>query len=115
MEAHYKPKGGITVKDVPADKFIATLAMHFKNANVIEVPAWADYAKTACFKEHTPLDPDWFYIRAGMYLFNIYISSSINGLSPQHSFVILHQYSFNRPQNLHSPGTWCRNHEGYVR
>ena len=69
METAYKPKGGITVKDVPADKFIATLAQHFKNSNVIEVPAWADYAKTACFKEHTPLNPDWFYIRAGMQFF----------------------------------------------
>lgn len=65
MEGFTKHKGSITVKDVPADKFIATLAKHFKNASVIEVPAWADFAKTASFKELTPLNPDWFYIRAG--------------------------------------------------
>ena len=71
MEEFRHRAGSITVKDVPADKFIATLAQHFKNANVIEVPRWADYAKTACYKEHTPLNPDWFYIRAGLYFINI--------------------------------------------
>ena len=66
------------MKDVPADKFIATLAMHFKNANVIEVPAWADYAKTACFKEHTPINPDWFYIRAGLNFLNVLSDAHAN-------------------------------------
>lgn len=70
MEGLRKHKGSITVKDVPADKFILRLADHLKNHEIVQMPAWGDYCKTACFKELSPLNPDWFYIRAGL-LFQI--------------------------------------------
>lgn len=57
--------GAITVRDVPADKFIAALADSFKNNDKFVVPKWVDYVKTGVHKELAPYDPDWYYIRAG--------------------------------------------------
>lgn len=31
----------------------------------VTLPDWVDFAKTGAFKELAPLDPDWYYIRAG--------------------------------------------------
>lgn len=55
----------ITVKDIPAPTFINALAKHFKNTAAVEMPSWGDYAKTASGKELAPLNPDWYFIRAG--------------------------------------------------
>lgn len=60
-----------TVKDVPADKFIAQLAAHLKKK--MDVPQWADLVKTAPYKEMCPQDPDWFFIRAASLARRIYI------------------------------------------
>lgn len=60
-----------TVKDVPADKFIAQLAAHLKKK--MDVPQWADLVKTAPHKEMCPQDPDWFFIRAASLARRIYI------------------------------------------
>lgn len=56
---------GISVKDVPADAFIAAYARYLKRSGKFDVPKWADMVKTAHFKELGPLNPDWFYVRAG--------------------------------------------------
>lgn len=31
----------------------------------VQLPQYVDYVKTGAFKELAPLDPDWYYIRAG--------------------------------------------------
>lgn len=31
----------------------------------IQLPQYVDYVKTGAFKELAPLDPDWYYVRAG--------------------------------------------------
>ncbi len=56
---------GITVKDVPADAFIAAYAKHLKRSGRVDVPKWADVVKTGAFKELAPYDPDWYLIRTG--------------------------------------------------
>lgn len=33
----------------------------------LQLPAWVDIVKTSKSKELPPLDPDWYYIRAGTY------------------------------------------------
>lgn len=33
----------------------------------IELPPWTDIVKTARFKELAPYDPDWYYVRAGIF------------------------------------------------
>lgn len=35
----------------------------------MELPEWTDIVKTARFKELAPYDPDWYYVRAGEFLF----------------------------------------------
>lgn len=58
-------KRGITVRDVPAAKFIAAYADVLKNNDKFVVPKWVDTVKTGVHKELAPYDPDWYYIRAG--------------------------------------------------
>lgn len=52
------------VRDVPADTFITAYANHLKRSGRLEIPTWADIAKTGAFKEQAPYDPDWFFVRA---------------------------------------------------
>eukprot|EP00310_Coccolithus_braarudii_P014892 CAMPEP_0183351066 /NCGR_PEP_ID=MMETSP0164_2-20130417/23339_1 /TAXON_ID=221442 /ORGANISM="Coccolithus pelagicus ssp braarudi, Strain PLY182g" /LENGTH=152 /DNA_ID=CAMNT_0025523157 /DNA_START=30 /DNA_END=488 /DNA_ORIENTATION=+ len=64
---------GTTVKDVPAEAFIAALAEHFRKKNKIEVPEWADLVKTATYKELAPYDENWFFVRAASIARKIYL------------------------------------------
>lgn len=32
----------------------------------VQLPQYVDYVKTGAFKELSPLDPDWYYTRAGV-------------------------------------------------
>eukprot|EP00475_Leptophrys_vorax_P038512 TRINITY_DN6810_c0_g1_i1.p1 TRINITY_DN6810_c0_g1~~TRINITY_DN6810_c0_g1_i1.p1 ORF type:complete len:148 (+),score=51.45 TRINITY_DN6810_c0_g1_i1:65-508(+) len=71
-----------TVKDVPAEVFVETLAQHFKKSDKFKIPAWADIVKTASWKELPPSNPDWFYVRAAAIARRIYVRpSSVGGLS----------------------------------
>ena len=60
---------GVTLKDVAADKFITAYAAQLKKAGQIEVPAWSGIMKTASYKDLSPYDPDWFYVRCGRCFF----------------------------------------------
>lgn len=33
----------------------------------LEIPTWVDIVKTGAYKEQAPYDPDWYYVRAGMF------------------------------------------------
>jgi len=66
-------KPGITVRDVPADDFIAELAKHFKEKGKLELPEWHDYVKTSLAKEMGPLDPDWYFVRAASLTRKVYL------------------------------------------
>jgi hypothetical protein len=66
-------KSGATVKDVPAQQFIAALAAHFKKSSKLELPAWHDLVKTGTFKELCPNDPDWYYVRAAAVARRVYL------------------------------------------
>ena len=61
--------GCITVRDVPAAKFIAAYAEELKKNDKFVLPKWADLVKTGVSKELAPYDPDWYFIRAGIFLF----------------------------------------------
>ena len=58
---------GVTLKDVAADKFVVAYAAHLKKEGKLQVPKFANIAKTATHKELSPYDPDWFYVRVGKY------------------------------------------------
>ena len=71
---------GKLVKDVPADKFVITLAEHFKKSDKIKVPAWAEYCKTGAYKELPPQNPDWYFIRAAAIARRVYLrGGSVGG------------------------------------
>merc|ERR1719437_394544 len=65
------------VKDVEAEKFIVAFAQHLKRQGRFEIPKWADYVKTAKYKELPPMDPDWLYTRAASMVRKIYIRRGI--------------------------------------
>ncbi|KAJ1916845.1 Protein component of the small (40S) ribosomal subunit [Mycoemilia scoparia] len=69
--------GGVTVKDVNSHAFVKAYAAHLKKSGKLQVPEWAEYAKTAPHKELSPYDPDWFYIRAAAIARHIYIRPDV--------------------------------------
>lgn len=74
----------ITLKDVPADKFIATYSAHLKKSGKINLPAWVDVVKTGHFKELAPVDPDWFYVRCASLARLVYIRPAGIGAYRRH-------------------------------
>jgi len=47
---------------------ISALAAHFKREGKLEIPDWVDYQKTAVYKDLSPRNADWYYIRAAAIL-----------------------------------------------
>merc|ERR1719408_610998 len=68
---------GVTVKDVPAKEFIQEYAKFLKKGNKIRIPEWAAYYKTACYKDLSPYDPDWLYIRAASVAYQLYMRGKV--------------------------------------
>ncbi len=66
-----------TVYDVPADRFIRTLAEELKKKPEITPPAWAAFSKTGVHKEMPPQDPEWWFVRAASILRRVYIEGPI--------------------------------------
>ena len=64
---------GVNVRDVSAADFIKAYADHLKRSGKMELPIWSDVVKTASFKEHSPYDPDWYYIRAASIARKVYL------------------------------------------
>lgn len=64
---------GTCVRDVSAAAFIKALAAHFKRSETITPPDYTAFTKTACHKESSPLDNDWFYVRAAAVARKIYL------------------------------------------
>lgn len=52
-----------------AEAFIAAYASHLKRSGKLEVPTWVDIVKTGAYKELAPYDPDWYYVRAGAFIY----------------------------------------------
>ena len=58
-----------TIYDVPAEPFIKKLAAELKaNYDKIKPLSWALYVKTGVFKERSPTDSDWWYVRCASIL-----------------------------------------------
>lgn len=64
----------VGVKFVPPRMLIEALAQHLKeNVKEVKPPEWALYAKTGCFKDRVPDDPDWWYKRCASLLRKLYL------------------------------------------
>jgi small subunit ribosomal protein S19e len=66
-----------TVYDVPADRFIRSLAGELKKQPEIQPPAWSQFAKTGVHKEMPPEDPDWWFVRVASIMRRVYIDGPI--------------------------------------
>lgn len=72
--AEYEVPRGVTVRDVKPADFIKAYAEHLKRSGKMELPSWWDVVKTASFKEFSPADPDWYYIRAASIARKVYLT-----------------------------------------
>jgi Ribosomal protein S19e len=63
----YIQNANISCRVSSAEAFIAAYASHLKRSGKLEVPVWVDLVKTGSFKELAPYDPDWYYVRAGLW------------------------------------------------
>ena len=75
-----------TVKDIPAQKFVATLAAHLKKSGKYELPAMHDLIKTGCHKELPPQDADWYYLRLAAVVRKIYLNGGMGVNCLAHAF-----------------------------
>ena len=92
------PHSAVTVKDVPADKFIKAYAQHLRKSGKVKVPEWVEYVKTGSFKELAPYDRNWYYVRTASIARKVYLrpgtgvgalnkvygGSKRNGVRPSH-------------------------------
>ena len=76
----------ITVKDVPADKFIAAYAEHLKTSQKVKPIKGAEYIKTGNFKHMNPYSEDWFYARCAALARIVYLRPEIGLGTLRHVF-----------------------------
>ncbi len=67
----------ISVRDVPADKFIAKLKEELKKIQDIKPPEWAKFVKAGAHKQRPPEQPDFWFIRASAILRRLYIDEHV--------------------------------------
>ncbi|KAF2029529.1 40S ribosomal protein-like protein S19 [Setomelanomma holmii] len=76
--------GGVTVKDVEAQKFIGAYAAFLKRQGKLPMyladrlsTGWVDTVKTSHSKELPPQDIDWFYVRAAAVARHVYMRKTV--------------------------------------
>ncbi|KAI9781284.1 MAG: 40S ribosomal protein S19 [Geoglossum umbratile] len=69
--------GGVSVRDVEAQKFIDAYAAFLKRQGKLPIPGWVDTVKTGHFKELPPQNIDWFYIRAASVARHVYLRKTV--------------------------------------
>merc|ERR1712038_1334835 len=63
----------VGVKDVSQQQFVPAFAAFLKKSGKLPVPEWADTVKTAIFKELSPYDRDWYYVRCASTMRHLYV------------------------------------------
>ncbi|KAK3116854.1 Protein component of the small (40S) ribosomal subunit [Teratosphaeriaceae sp. CCFEE 6253] len=69
--------GGVSVRDVEADKFISAYAAFLKRQGKLPIPGWSDTVKTSHAKELPPQSIDWFYVRAAAVARHVYMRKTV--------------------------------------
>ncbi|ERS98511.1 40S ribosomal protein S19 [Sporothrix schenckii ATCC 58251] len=69
--------GGVSVRDVDAQKFIVAYAAFLKRQGKLPIPGWVDTVKTGHAKELPPQDIDWFYVRAASVARHVYLRKTV--------------------------------------
>jgi small subunit ribosomal protein S19e len=92
-------KKGATLRDVPANKWVKTMAAHLKQEGKLVVPKITELVKTSHGRERAPQNDDWFYIRCAAVLRRVYLrpgtgcgglgkafaNKKNNGSAPEHT------------------------------
>ncbi|WEW58900.1 Protein component of the small (40S) ribosomal subunit [Emydomyces testavorans] len=69
--------GGVTVRDVDAQKFINAYSAFLKRQGKLPIPGWVDTVKTSNARELPPQSEDWFYVRAASVARHIYLRKTV--------------------------------------
>merc|ERR1712225_168608 len=69
--------GGISVRDVDAQKFIEAYSAFLKRQGKLPIPGWVDTVKTGPAKELPPQSIDWFYVRAASIARRVYLRKTV--------------------------------------
>ncbi|KXL43531.1 hypothetical protein M433DRAFT_167073 [Acidomyces richmondensis BFW] len=69
--------GGVSVKDVDANRFIEAYAAFLKRQGKLPIPGWVDTVKTSHAKELPPQSIDWYYVRAAAVARHIYMRKTV--------------------------------------
>jgi len=69
--------GGVTVRDVDAQKFIQAYSAFLKRQGKLPIPGWVDTVKTSSSNELPPQDADWFYVRAAAVARHLYLRKTV--------------------------------------
>lgn len=67
----------MNLKQVEGNELILALAKELKNIPECKMPEWAMFVKTGVAKDRTPMDSDWWYIRAASVLRKVTILGPI--------------------------------------
>ena len=86
MLGRSQPTETITLKDIPADKFIAAYAAHLKKTQKVSPIEGASYIKTAHYKDMQPECEDWYYTRAAAVARKVYLRPRIGVGRLRHVF-----------------------------
>ena len=71
---------------IPTKDLINKIAVELKDKKIITQPEWALYVKTSSAKENMPINPDWYYIRAGSIMRKIYFRAPIGIIALSKSY-----------------------------
>ncbi len=63
----------VNVYDVPSARLLDALAGEVKKLQGMEVPDWAQFAKTGSHAERPPQQPDWWFARAASIMRKLYL------------------------------------------
>ncbi len=74
-----------TIYDVPAEMLINNVAQKLKKDEKTTPPEWATFVKTGEYKELSPDNADWWYVRCASILRRVYIDGPV-GVSRLRSF-----------------------------
>ncbi|OJD16330.1 40S ribosomal protein S19 [Emergomyces pasteurianus Ep9510] len=69
--------GGVTVRDVDAQKFIEAYSAFLKRQGKLPIPGWVDTVKTSKGNELPPQSIDWYYVRAASIARHIYLRKTV--------------------------------------
>lgn len=96
------------MKDVDQHHFVKAFSAFLKKTGKMKCPDWVDLVKTAKFKELSPNDPDWFYVRCAALVRHIYIRSPVGVGAVSKIFG-------GRKSNGVRPSHWCAGNNGVAR